>query len=322
VAVVSIPADFALAVEDALVDNDADGTPDTLDGNNDGDGDYPLFFQIVSPNTGATDIVLDSVDVDSSRQLSLVTPGSNQVEAGGTAAFGHTLTNNGNVTEVVEIEATNSQAAWTSTVSIDTDGDGVADTELGNLVPGTITVQQPDGTSVTIEVTDFDADGVPELTLEPGEIVPLDATVFAPANAAPGESDVLTISATNTDTTTGAPTVSVTDVTTVINGRVEPGQCAVWQVVAENQGTSPATNVTITDAVPAYSAYETGSLQYCLSNACALAPVTDAAGDDAGDIAGSNIVFYVGTGANPAASEGGELVAGEQATAQFSVRVQ
>ena len=354
VAVVSIPADAALAVEDAAIDNNGDGAADTLDGNADGDGDYPIFFQIVSPITGATDIVLDTVDVDSTRQLSLVTPGSNQVEAGGTAAYGHTLANNGNVTEVVEIEATNSQTAWSSTVSIDTDGDGVTDTVLGNLVPGSIAVLQPNGVSIVVEVTDVDGDGVPEFTLEPGEIVPLEATVFAPANASPGETDVLTISATNIDPLVNAPSVSVTDQTTVISGQVrltksvavdancdgdvvdvgdstfeavqstgvEPGQCAIWRVVAENQGTTQANNVTINDAIPAYSAYELGTLEYCLANACIPASVTDDPADDAGNIIGTNIVFYVGTGANPAAGEGGVLVAGEQATAQFSVRVQ
>ncbi|MEE9332503.1 MAG: DUF11 domain-containing protein [Granulosicoccaceae bacterium] len=356
VAVVSIPSDSALAVEDALFDNNNDGTPTSLDGNNDGDGDYPLYFQIVSPNTGATDIVLDAVDVDSTRQLSLVTPGSNQVEAGGTAAYGHTLTNNGNVTEVVEIEATNSQAAWSSTVSIDTDGNGIADTVLGNLVAGVITVQQPDGTNIVIEVTDVDNDSVPELTLEPGEVVPLAATVFAPANAAPGETDVLTISANNTDTLATAPSVTVNDQTTVINGQVrltktvavdidcdgfaddipelpttfqsvqsvgiEPGQCAVWRVIAENQGTTQANNVTITDSVPAYSAYLPGTLKYCLAAACAPAQVTDGPADDAGNIIGNNIVFYVGPNADPSAGEGGDLVAGQRATAQFAVQVQ
>lgn len=369
VAVVSIPADSTLAVEDVLFDNNADGTPTSLDGNGDGDGDYPLFFQITSA-TGATDIVLDSVDVDSTRQLSLVAPGINQVEAGGTAAYGHTLTNNGNVTEVVELEAANTQAAWSNTVSIDTNGDGIADTVLSNLVAGTIsapqtiTVQQPDGTNIIVEVTFSDAtDTIPDLTLEPGEVVPLSVTVFAPANASPGEADVLTITATNTDTTPGAPSVSVADQTTVVSGQVrltksvgvdancdgdvldagdsgfqavqtagvEPGQCAIWQVIAENQGTTQANNVTINDAIPAFSAYEAGSLQYCLSSGCATAPitpttglqsVTDAPGDDAGNIVGNNIVFYVGTGATPSAGEGGVLVAGEQATAQFSVRVQ
>ncbi len=354
IAVVSIPADAALAVEDALFDNNGDGTPDSLDGSGDGDGDYPIFFQIESPATGATDIVLDTVDVDSLRQLSLVTPGSNQVEAGGTAAYGHTLTNNGNVDEIVEIDSSNSQAGWSSTVNIDTNGDGVADTEIGNLVPGAITVLQPDNVSIVIQVTDADADGNPELTLEPGQVVPLAATVFAPSNAAAGQVDVLTLSATNTDATAGAPSVSVTDQTTVISGQVrltktvavdvgcdgtlesgfsavqttavEPGDCAVWRVVAENQGTTAASNVTINDAVPAFSIYEAGTLLYCLSNGCLqdTTPdsVTDAPGDDAGNIVANNIVFYVGTGANPAAGLGGVLVAGEQATAQFSVRVQ
>jgi uncharacterized repeat protein (TIGR01451 family) len=352
IAVVSIPADAALAVEDVAIDNNGDATADTLDGNGDGDGDYPVFFQIVSPTTGATDIVLDSVDVDSLRQLSLVTPGSNQAEAGGTAAYGHTLTNNGNVDEVVEIDSSNSQSGWSSTVNIDTDGDGVADTEIGNLVAGPITVLQPDNVAIVIEVTDTDNDGNPEITLAPGQIVPLSATVFAPANAAAGQTDVLTLSATNTDTAAGAPSVTVTDQTTVISGQVrltktvavdegcngslesgfaavqttavEPGDCAVWRVVAENQGTTTASNVTINDAVPAFSVFEAGTLRYCLSSGCQieLGVVTDGPGDDAGNIVANNIVFYVGTGASPSTGEGGVLVAGEQATAQFSVRVQ
>jgi len=351
VAVVSIPADGAQAVTDYSADNDGDTVADTLDANGDGDGDYPLFFQIVSQNTGATDTVLDGVDVDSDRDLTLVTPSANQIEAGGTVTYGHTVANNGNVDEVVVISATNSQPGWTNALSIDTDGDGVADTPLNALIPGQITVQQTDGSTVTVTVTDGDGDGVAEqITLEPGVSLPLSASVFAPANAAAGQTDSLTISLTNVDTTAGAPDASLVDQTTVVDGAVRlsksvaadldcdgqadgsfdavqatevaPGQCAIWQVVAENQGTTDASNVIISDAIPAFSGYEAASLMYCISNNCVPALVSDTAGDDAGEITGTNIVFYAGTGANPSAGEGGVLVPGEQATAQFSVKVQ
>ena len=85
----------------------------------------------------------------------------NQVEAGGTVTYGHTLANNGNVDEIVVITATNSQPGWTNGLSIDTDVDGVADTPLNALTPGQITVQQTDGTTVTVTVTDGDGDGIP-----------------------------------------------------------------------------------------------------------------------------------------------------------------
>ncbi len=347
IAVVSVPADATQAIDDLVFDNNGDGTATRLLGNADADGDYPIFFQITSLNTGATDIKLDAVDVAADRQLSLVTPGSNQVEPGGSVTYGHTLANNGNVNEVVEITSTNSQTGWTHTVNIDTNNDGVPDTALGSLTAGTIQVQQADGTSVIVTVTDTDADGNPELTLAPGFSLPLSATVFAPSNAAPGQVDALTINATNQDA--AGPTVSVTDQTSVINGQVRltkmvgvdaacdgtvdsgfaevqtagvaPGECAIWRVVAENQGAANAENVTITDAVTAFSTYEVNSLAYCLGNACSPASVTDASDTDQGTITGSTIVFYVGTGATPGAGLGGVLVPGQFATAQFSVKV-
>ncbi len=350
VAVVNIPNDATQAISDVNYDIDGDTIADTLDGNADGDGDYPVFFQITSSSTGATDITLDAVDVDATRQLSLITPSSNQLEPGGTVAYGHTLTNSGNVNEVIELNASNSLAGWSNTLSIDTDGDGVADTLLGNLAVGVITVQQASGVDITVTVSDTDADNIFELVLEPSFSIPLSVTVFAPANASPGSTDVLTILATNIDVNPGAPSASLDDQTTVISGQVrlvktvaldadcdglalsafeqvqsasvEPGQCVVWRVVAENQGSADASNVTITDSIPAYSAFEAGSLQYCLGNACTPATVTDAAGDDSGNIVGSNIVYYVGTSANPSAGTGGVLVAGQQATAQFRVKVQ
>lgn len=357
IAVVSIPADGTQAVNDYSADNDGDTVADVLDANGDGDGDYPLFFQILSQNTGATDIVLDGVDVDSTRELTLVTPSANQIEAGGTVTYGHTLANNGNVDELVEISATNSQNGWTNSISIDTDGDGVIDTPLNALAPGQITVLQTDGTTVTVEVTDTNNDGVAEqFTLVPGVSLPLSVSVFAPANASAGQIDSLTIEVTNVDTAAGAPSASVTDQTTVVDGAVRlsksvaadagcdgdadtgfdavqatevaPGGCAIWRVVAENQGSSDANNVIISDAIPAFSSYEAGSLKYCLANNCNLEVVSDAANDDAGEITAGNIVFYAGDGANPGAAgtsadpKGGVLIPGQQATAQFSVKVQ
>lgn len=353
IAVVTIPNDGSLASTDVAYDNDDDGTDETLDGpGGDGDGDYPIFFRITSPNTSATDIKLDAIDVDSNRAVSLVVPGINQVEAGGSVSYSHTLTNAGNVDESVELVATNSQGTWTNTLSIDTDGDGVADTIIANLLPGsTISVLQTTGVIALVQVTDTDTDTIPELVLESGMSLPIEAVVFAPSNGAPNETDILTIDATNVDGTPGAPSAQVTDQTNIISGQVrllktvavdslcsgtpdgafeevqlagvEPGQCVIWQVVATNQGSTTANNVIIYDAVTAFSDYEVGSLSYCLSLNCAPDPtITDGLGDDEGEIAGSVITFYVGNNSDPSTGTGGELVAGEQATVRFSVKVQ
>ena len=343
IAVVSIP-DQTLAVGNYSVDNDADGVVETVDGNNDGDGDYLLFFQVTSNSTGASDVTTAAVDVNPVIAASLSPNGSAQIAPGGTELYQNTLANSGNDAATYEIDSSNSQASWSSTLSVDTDGDGAADTELANITAGTIQVQQPNGSVVAVEVA-ISASGQPIFTLDAGELLPIDATVFAPANAVDSEVDVLTINATNVDT---GDVVTAQNQTQVVSGQVniiktvaidnncdgapdtafvsnpgtvEPGQCLVWQIVAQNQGAANAFNVQVRDAAPAFTTYVPGSMSYCQSQNCVLVPVTDTVGDDEGEETAGDVVFYVGTGATPASGLGGELIAGEFATVQFSVQV-
>ena len=343
IAVVSIP-DQTLAVGNYSVDNDADGVVETVDGNNDGDGDYLLFFQVTSNSTGASDVTTAAVDVNPVIAASLSPNGSAQIAPGGTELYQNTLANNGNDAATYEIDSSNSQASWSSTLSVDTDGDGAADTELANITAGTIQVQQPNGSVVAVEVA-ISASGQPIFTLDAGELLPIDATVFAPANAVDSEVDVLTINATNVDT---GDVVTAQNQTQVVSGQVniiktvaidnncdgapdtafvsnpgtvEPGQCLVWQIAAQNQGAANAFNVQVRDAAPAFTTYVPGSMSYCQSQNCVLVPVTDTVGDDEGEETAGDVVFYVGTGATPASGLGGELIAGEFATVQFSVQV-
>lgn len=345
IAVVTIPADQSLVSGDYTFDNDADGTDEVLDGNGDGDGDYPLFFQIESALTGASDVTMEAIDVNSVVSATLTPNGSAQLDAGGSEEYLNTLTNTGNSTETFAVSATNTQGTWSNTIAIDTDGDGVADTELANLTTGVIQVLQPDGTVVDIEVTVTGA-GDPEFTLDAGESLPITATVFAPATAPEGQVDVLTISAININT---GDLVSAQDQSQVIAGKVriekfaaidtdcdgtadtpfainqpstvEPGQCVIWQIVAENQGSSDALNVQVFDEVPAFTTFEAGSLSYCINLSCTPVAVSDVTGDDEGEENAGAITFYIGVGANAAAGQGGELGAGNQATVQFSVSI-
>jgi uncharacterized repeat protein (TIGR01451 family) len=342
--VVSVPSDQTQALFNYVADNDADGTDETLDENADSDGDYPLFLEVTSSATGATDTMLKAIDVNTVHALTLTPSGSEQVEVGGTVSFPHTLANNGNADAVVELSATNSQGGWSNTVSIDTDGDGAADTEIGNLTPGTITVRQPDGSTETVTVTV--PAGSPILTIPTGTVVPLSATVFAPSSASVDDVDTLTITAINS---ASGLTTTVQDQSQIVEGnvrltktvavdnecdgientifmesqavQVEPGQCLIWQVVAENQGTADAYKVVITDPVPPFTTYEAGSLMYCVNTGCTLATSTDGTGDDAGEEDAGTVTFYIGTDAVPGTGTGGTLVPGDQATVRFSVLV-
>ena len=347
IAVVTVP-DQTLAVGNYSADNDADGVVETLDGNNDGDGDYLLFFQVTSNSTGASDVTTAAVDVNPVVAASLSPNGSSQIAPGGTELYQNSLVNNGNDTATYAIGSSNSQASWSSTLSVDTDGDGAADAELAvaaSAAAGTIQVQQPNGSVATVEVA-IAASGEPTFTLDAGEVLPIEATVFAPANALDNEIDVLTINATNVDTgdvvtaqnqtqvVTGQVNITKTvaidndcdgapDTAFVSNpGTVEPGECLVWQIVAQNQGAANAFNVQVIDEVPDFTNYVPGSMSYCLSQNCVPASVSDIVGDDEGEESAGDIVFYVGTGSTPASGLGGELISGEFATVQFSVEVE
>ncbi|MFK7892056.1 MAG: hypothetical protein AB8B63_14670, partial [Granulosicoccus sp.] len=209
---------------------------------------------------------------------------------------------------------------------------------------GVIQVRQPDGTTVDIEVALVG--GLPEFTLDAGEALPVSATVFSPANAPNGEVGVLTISAENIDTNVVTTAQNQSEVvsgkvriektaaldnecdgianttfTTSKPETVEPGQCVIWKIVAENRGTDTALNVQVRDAAPSFTTYVPGSMSYCLNQTCTLASVSDIAGDDEGEESAGDVVFYIGNLSDPAVQLGGELVSGNKATVQCSVSV-
>jgi len=352
---VTISADPA----QALGNSDQTGAVDGYDAvndsasaltSNDGDLDYQMNFTATSTSTpGVSDSVTNAVDVDSDREVVITPNGQNQVQPGGTVEYSHQLENNGNQDETVEMNPTNSQPGWTTVINVDTDGDGVPDTVLTSALVGTtISGVDDNGNPVQIEVTDTDGDGIPELFLEPGENVNMTSTVSSPSNAPLGAVDASTIAVTEVDDT---PITSASDQTTVMLGQVrldkkaaidtncdgapetgfsatqttqvEPGQCVVWNLTATNEGTATVKNVVISDAAPAFTDVEMGMLKFCHGNACVPAGVTDASDTDNGTYAAGLVKFFANNGAsNPAGSVGGELIAGEQMTGQFTVKVQ
>ena len=114
--------------------------------------------------------------------------------------------------------------------------------------------------------------------------------------------------------------------------QVEPGQCVVWNLTATNEGTATVKNVVISDAAPAFTDVLTGVpgyLKFCHGNACtpasttASTPMTDASDGDNATYSAGLVKFFADNGAsNPASGVGGELIAGEQMTGQFTVKVQ
>ena len=317
----------------------------------DTEDDYTMGFKATSTSTTTlSDVVTASVDVLPVSEIVITPNGQNQVQPGGTVEYSHEIENNGNQEETIELNVNNTQPGWTTVIMVDTTGDGVPDSIYNPGVTTSIWGVDEDGTPVEIILTDTDNDGNPEITIPPGVDIPMTTTVSAPSDAPLGATDISTISVTDT---AGNPVVEAEDQTTVMLGQVrldkkaaidtdcntvpdgvgatfsatqltevEPGQCVVWQLTAVNEGTATVSNVKISDAAPAFTDYLPGSLKFCQGNSCPVTAATDASDTDGGTYSNGLVSFFATTGGTPAAGIGGDLVAGETMTGEFTVKIQ
>jgi len=225
-----------------------------------------IYFQVRSTtatSTGAIaiDTKTDAVTVTLVATFSAtLTPNNNgQVAPGGTVVYAHTLTNTGGqscagpYTVTATLPAADVAANWATALYIDNNGDGVIDGG-DSLITAPISGPLLAGTTQKLLVK-----------------------VFAPGGAVAGATDTATVTVTFPAGSCGTP--SATDVTTVITGQMrvnklqaldtactgavvptlatpltgKPGDCIVYRITATNEGAAPVTNMTINDAVPAYT---------------------------------------------------------------------
>jgi len=100
---------------------------------------------------------------------------------------------------------------------------------------------------------------------------------------------------TATDTNSSTPEITLTksaDVTTVT-----PGQEVIYTVYYRNIGGSAASNLIIGDTIPLNTTYVAGSLRSgnAASTYATATPLTDAAGDDAGQFSNPSVIFTITT---------------------------
>ncbi|MGO4778158.1 hypothetical protein AB4084_22085, partial [Lysobacter sp. 2RAB21] len=107
---------------------------------------------------------------------------------------------------------------------------------------------------------------------------------------------------------------------TVINGgRLLPGELLEFTIASQNIGSDASLQSVLTDAIPANTTFEPGSLS--IVSGANAGGKSDAAGDDQAefDAANNRVVFRLGTGANGA--NGGTIAPGESFSLRFRVRV-
>lgn len=211
-----------------------------------------LYFRILSPTTGASDIKHDAVAVGAITDLVLYPDNTGQILPGGSIVYSHWLSNQGNVDKAnISLTTSDEQEGWTSLLYADTDGNGVlsgGDQRLSTVA-----------------------------NLAVGDTILIFAKVLAASDIQLGLANITTVTATWDG---GASSTQAIDVTTTNSSDVsirkqqaldsncdgtpetgfthalftaEPGQCVIYQLTATNTGAEQVRNVRIQDATPAYT---------------------------------------------------------------------
>lgn len=226
-------------------------------------GQYSLYFRVRSPNTGASDIKHDAVNVTEVKDLIIEPNNQGQVLPGGSIVYSHFVINQGNLAQTdVQLSTTNNQEKWNAVLFDDTDGNGTFSND-----------------DLPIAETDL-------LTLAAGESRLIFTKVYAPATAPMGLSNVTVVMAT---WNAGVDRTQAEDVTTTNrsdimvekrqafdsncdgnaetnfsfdNFSVDPGECVLYELTAINTGAESMFNIKIQDATPAFTTFITagGSL--------------------------------------------------------------
>jgi uncharacterized repeat protein (TIGR01451 family) len=277
--------------------------------------DYDLTFRATSPTSGAFDEIINTVTVNTVREIGLISDNAGQISPGGSIVYEHIISNLGNVTEALPATAialglsdTNAAQGWTSVIHLDANDNGILDASdpiITSLPAGTVTQLGPVGA----------ADDSARLFVK----------VFAPLGAPNAAINVTTITATPSGTINGvaAPAaVSNEDTTTVILGDLvllkeqaldlnndgapdnpysvlpqsaKPGETILYRVTATNTGSALATDIMIYDTTPTATTYDTtnggDTVAYVTGgsvNTVDVAPVSGASGSfefNVGDLA-------------------------------------
>ncbi|MCP3997382.1 MAG: hypothetical protein GY722_20345, partial [bacterium] len=228
-----------------------------------------IFFRALSPLTLSADVKHDSVEVLTQRSMVVAPNNAGTSFPGGFVDYGHTLTNNGNVTEnsggleTVTLSMVNAPATFTSVLYLDVNSNGAYDAGTDTLI---------------LTPADIGA-------IAPGASVDLVIRVTVPGGASLGSTATTTLTATTAGTINGvaAPAADSADDVTTVSENVDlvktqaidtacngtfgafvstlltaaPGECIQYRIIATNNAAADVDSVVITDATPTNTTYNT-----------------------------------------------------------------
>lgn len=169
-------------------------------------GDYDFAFKITSnADATVTDTKVDRITVTAVCNITEGAGASDQIQKNGTVDYSHTITNNGNQPQTLDLSAAlsivsagaNGLTGWSATIRIDTTGNGSVNEDYANLNIGSgdgvggadtddeITISDASAAgALTVIETENDGSGNVAFTLDPGDSISFEVRVFAPSTAA------------------------------------------------------------------------------------------------------------------------------------------
>lgn len=277
-------------------------------------GDYNITFRASSPVSAASDTLINTVTVNTYREISLVSDNSGQVFPGGSVVYSHLLTNLGNVPEAVGgtsditlgLSDTEAGKGWTSVVIYDANNNGIADasdpiiSSLPSVDAATFTSLGKVGSAtsqVRLFVKVFAPLGVPNnamnittITATPSGTV---NSIVAPAVVSNGDTTTVVVGdlAIVKEQALDADNNGVADgAYTQLDLQALPGQSIIYRITVTNTGSADATNIVIYDTTPVGTSYAGG-----LGGAAVAQTDVGSVGLSPADGAKGSLEFEVGT---------------------------
>ena len=275
-----------------------------------------ITFRALSPSTGSTDRITDSVIVNTIRSV-IVTPNNvGQVTPGGSVVYTHTITNAGNVAEntggaTIALSLAETQAGFTAIVYWDANNNNIIDAgdvaintaaDLGPIAAGAskqllVKVTASAGVGIgVVNTTTLTATtaGLINTVAAPPAVIATDATTVITGNIVVLKEQAIDA---NCD---GTPETAYS-VATITTGAI-PGACIRYRITATNNGSGNVTNLVVSDATPANTTYS-GAAPASATAGVVAAPAPGATGSISTTVGtltpSAQVVLFFGVRINP-----------------------
>ena len=278
-----------------------------------------ITFRALSPSTGSTDKVTDSVIVNTIRSVTVTPTNVGQVVPGGSVIYTHTINNAGNVAENIDATRTivlsllDTQAGFTSVVYLDANNNNIIDAgelvintaaDLGSIAAGAskqllVKVTASSGVGIgVLNTTTLTATtaGVINTVAAPVTVSTTDSTTVISGNIVLLKEQALDAACDGTPDTAYS-------VATITTGAI-PTACIRYRVTATNNGSANVDGLVLSDATPVSTTYIAGTNPAVTVPASTItAPVTGNAGTISATIGtltpSASVVLTFGVKINP-----------------------